>query len=87
MAPSHFRGDNAGAHACRARDQLEVKPPLPAHLDTMRADIIDHFKPCMTDIYIHIDARMADYIRTHPYVMSSSPAIVFLRQPQRTVID
>ena len=24
------------------------------------------FKPCMTDIYLHIDARMADYIRTHP---------------------
>ena len=22
----------------------------------------------MTDIYLHIDARMADYIRTHPYV-------------------
>ena len=21
----------------------------------------------MTDIYLHIDARMADYIRTHPY--------------------
>ena len=26
-----------------------------------------HFQPCMTDIYLHIDARMADYIRTHPY--------------------
>ena len=33
---------------------------------TMRADIIGLFKPCMTDIYLHIDARMADYIRTHP---------------------
>ena len=21
----------------------------------------------MTEIYLHIDARMADYIRTHPY--------------------
>eukprot|EP01048_Picozoa_sp_COSAG05_P032931 COSAG05_NODE_12910_length_449_cov_1.320000_2_plen_30_part_01 len=30
----------------------------------MRSDIIGHFKPCVTDIYIHIDARMADYIRT-----------------------
>ena len=28
----------------------------------MRADIIGHFKPCITDIYLHIDARMADYI-------------------------
>ena len=35
----------------------------------MRADIIGHCKPCMTDIYIHIDARMADYIRTHPYII------------------
>ena len=38
---------------------------------TMRADIIGHFKPCMTDIYIHIDARMAEYIRTHPYIIST----------------
>ena len=27
---------------------------------------IGHFQPCTTDIYLHIDARMADYIRTHP---------------------
>ena len=33
----------------------------------MRAELIGRFKPCMTDIYLHIDARMADYIRTHPY--------------------
>ena len=32
---------------------------------TVRVDTIGHFKPCMTDIYLHIDARMADYIRTH----------------------
>ena len=31
----------------------------------MRAELIGHFEPCMTEIYIHIDARMADYIRTH----------------------
>ena len=36
---------------------------------TMRAELIGHFEPCMTDIYLHIDARMADYIRTHPYVV------------------
>ena len=24
------------------------------------------FQPCMTDIYLHIDARMANHIRTHP---------------------
>ena len=34
----------------------------------MRAELIGHFEPCMTEIYLHIDARMADYIRTHPYV-------------------
>ena len=33
----------------------------------MRAELIGHFQPCMTDMYLHIDARMADYIRTHPY--------------------
>ena len=32
---------------------------------TMRAELIGHFKACMTEIYLHIDARMADYIRTH----------------------
>ena len=26
------------------------------------------FEPCITEIYLHIDARMADYIRTHPYI-------------------
>ena len=35
----------------------------------MRVELIGHCKPCMTDIYIHIDARMADYIRTHPYIV------------------
>ena len=33
---------------------------------TMRAELIGHIEPCMTEIYLHIDARMADYIRTHP---------------------
>ena len=33
----------------------------------MRAELIGHFEPCMTEIYLHIYARMADYIRTHPY--------------------
>ena len=34
----------------------------------MRAGLIGHLKACMTDIYLYIDARMADYIRTHPYM-------------------
>ena len=33
---------------------------------TMRVELIGHFKPCMTDIYLYIDARVADYIHTHP---------------------
>ena len=41
---------------------------------TMRAELIGHFQPCMTDIYLHIDARMADYIRTHPYLCSTKAA-------------
>ena len=32
---------------------------------TMRAELIGNFEPCMTEIYLHIYARMADYIRTH----------------------
>ena len=33
---------------------------------TMRVELIGHSKPCITEIYLYIDARMADYIRTHP---------------------
>ena len=33
---------------------------------TMRAELIGHFKACVTEIYLHIDARVADYIRKHP---------------------
>ena len=34
----------------------------------MRVELIGHFKTCMTEIYLHIDARVADYMRTHPYL-------------------
>ena len=44
-------------------DSLLDESYLLRHACTMRAEIIGHFEPCMTDIYIHIDARMADYIR------------------------
>ena len=33
----------------------------------MRVDIIGHLKSCMTDLYLDIHARTADYIHTHPY--------------------
>ena len=39
----------------------------------MRAELIGHFEPCMTEIYLHIDARMADYICTHPYLLLRMP--------------
>ena len=42
------------SHACSARH------------NTMRAELIGDFQPCITEIYLHIDARMADYIRPHP---------------------
>ena len=45
---------------------VAIKSVECAIIGTMRAKLIGHFQPCMTDIYIHIDARMADYIRTHP---------------------
>ena len=43
---------------------------------TMRADIIGHFQPCMNEIYLHIDARMADYIRAHPYICSADRRLI-----------
>ena len=32
---------------------------------TVRGESIDHLQPCMTDIYLHIVARMASYIAAH----------------------
>ena len=31
-----------------------------------RVHVLSYFKACMTEIYLHIDARMAEYIRTRP---------------------
>ena len=45
---------------------LQTLTPPTVLSGTMRAELIGHFEPCMTDIYLHIDAHMADYIRTHP---------------------
>ena len=41
----------------------------------VRAELIGHFQPCMTEIYLHIDARMADYIRTHPATRGASSSL------------
>ena len=38
-----------------------------AKVSTMRAELIVRFKPCMTEIYLKVDARISDYIHTHPY--------------------
>ena len=43
---------------------------------TMRPELIGHFEACMTEIYLHIDARMADYIRTHPYLCGQCRVIL-----------
>ena len=53
---------------------IENTPPIRwktiVHRNSMmRAELIGHLKPCVTDIYLHIDARMADYFRTHPYIV------------------
>eukprot|EP01048_Picozoa_sp_COSAG05_P014131 COSAG05_NODE_1572_length_4520_cov_2.148157_3_plen_33_part_00 len=32
----------------------------------MRVELIGQFEPCMTEIYLYIDARMADYIHALP---------------------
>ena len=42
------------------------REPLGGCSGTVRAELIGYLKACMAEIYIHIDARMADYIRTHP---------------------
>ena len=44
--------------------QKTEKSNITAMLD--REVRLTFLKPCMTDIYLHIDARMAHYIRTHP---------------------
>ena len=33
----------------------------------VRVQLIGHLFPCMTEIYLHIVAHMADYMATHPY--------------------
>ena len=48
-----------------------VTTTQPRRASTMRAELVGHFEPCMTEIYLHIYARMADYIRTHPYIGST----------------
>ena len=59
----------------------------------MRAELIGHFEACMTDIYLHIDARMADNIRTHPYTRpllrwngASPPLLCGLSKSRRVVV-
>ena len=69
-APEDRSGTAGVALQIRARaggvriGRVPVRTACPT---TMRVELIGHFQPCMTDIYLHIDARMADYIRTHPY--------------------
>ena len=61
--------NQAGHRKLKTHPSLETCVSLPLLLRssrTMRVDIIGHFEPCMTEIYLHIDARVADYIRTHP---------------------
>ena len=58
------------SEAAEAHHPLDLKEPLypltHCPLSTMRAELIGHFKACMTEIYLHIDARVVDYIHTHP---------------------
>ena len=48
------------ASAVHNEDRLHHRTSLPSYyLLTMRAELIGHFEPCMTEIYLHIVARMA----------------------------
>ena len=62
----HIGGDDAADVSCSGSLDFRCEVRALAASRTMRAELIGHFKPCMTEIYLHIDARMADYIRTHP---------------------
>ena len=39
---------------------------LAARTVRVRVQLIGHFEACMTEIYLHIGARMADCMDTHP---------------------
>jgi len=65
LANAGLSSDDASLQAALAASQQQQQSgQLPG---TMRAELIGHLQPCMTEIYLYIDARMADYIRTHPY--------------------
>ena len=58
----------------RLQEELEVSGAIELELVDqvrMRVQLIGHLLPCMTDIYLHIVARMADYMATHPYGAAS----------------
>ena len=59
-----------GEAAIEAIGQLpeEVQVWIP----TMRVELTGHCEPCMADIYLHIYARTADYIHTHPYTLDTT---------------
>ena len=44
---------------------VAVAEPTARYL-RVRVQLIGHLQPCMTEIYLHIVARMADYMATHP---------------------
>ena len=48
----------------------------------MRGELIGHVKACMTEIYLHIDARVADYIR--PSLPERSARIAAAAAARRT---
>ena len=41
----------------------------------VRVHIIGHLQPCITEIYLHIVARMADYMEAHPYPVTARTGI------------
>ena len=61
--------DESSRSGTLAAAGLAPAPATPPSADagyTMRAELIGHFKACMAEIYLHIVARMADYMATHP---------------------
>ena len=62
----HATGSMGTAWAEKSWDERALSVYSSLLQPTMRAELIGHFEPCMTEIYLHIDARMADYMATHP---------------------
>ena len=68
--PDRMHGNASGVRPGRSARIVRAARLYPS---TMRAKLVGlHFKPCMTDVYLQIRARMFGCICTHLYIIVSS---------------